>query len=107
MCDHVHFCGHISNDNDSENKCKNILSMTYCICPNAAGRDEQLIQSRLFPSNYKQSETAFAFSVLDDFLTDSLVCKNHCTAILFKALKHYQSHMFPESIPVCCHSFSR
>jgi hypothetical protein len=51
------------------------MEILYCICPNAGARDEQLLQSTLFPSSFKQIETAFTFSVLDDFLTDNLECK--------------------------------
>jgi hypothetical protein len=50
------------------------MEILYCICPNAGARDEQLLQSVLFPSSFKQIETAFTFSVLDDFLTENLEC---------------------------------
>ena len=51
------------------------MEILYCICLNAAEKDEQLINVGLFPSSFKQIETAFTFSVLDDFLTDNLKCK--------------------------------
>ena len=35
------------------------MEILYCICPNAAEKDEQLINVGLFPSSFKQIETAF------------------------------------------------
>ena len=75
------------------------MELLYCICPNAVHRDEQLIQSGLFPSSYKQIETAFTFSVLDDFLTDNLECKTTAQQYYSK-LQSITNRMFPGSVPV-------
>ena len=76
------------------------MEILYCICPNAADSNEQLIQSGLFPSSYKQIETAFTFSVLDDFLTDNLECKTTAQQYYSK-LQSITNRMFPGSVPVC------
>ena len=81
------------------------MELLYCICPNAVDRDEQLFQSGLFPSSYKQIETAFTFSVLDDFLTDNLECKTTAQQYYFK-LQSITNCMFPGSVPVCADFFS-
>ena len=51
------------------------MEILYCICTNAVEKDEQLINAGLFPSSFKQIDTAFTFTVLDDFLMDNLECK--------------------------------
>lgn len=76
------------------------MEILYCICHNATAKDEQLIQSGLFPSSYKQIETAFTFSVLDDFLTDNLECKTTAQQYYSK-LQSITNRMFPGSVPVC------
>ena len=80
------------------------MKLLYCICPNVVDRDEQLFQSGLFPSSYKQIETAFTFSVLDDFLTDNLECKTTVQQYYSK-LQSITNNMFPGSVPVCADSF--
>jgi hypothetical protein len=76
------------------------MEILYCICPNAGARDEQLLQSTLFPSSFKQIETAFTFSVLDDFLTDNLECKTTAQQYYSK-LQSITNRMFPDHVPVC------
>jgi hypothetical protein len=51
------------------------LEVLYSICPNTAAKHEQLFNAGLFPSSFKQIETSFTFTVLDDFLADNLECK--------------------------------
>ena len=80
------------------------MEILYSICPNAAAGHEQLIQSGLFPSSYKQIETVFTFSVLDDFLTDNLECKTTAQQYYSK-LQSITNCMFPESVPVRADSF--
>ena len=80
------------------------MDILYCICPNAAAGHEQLIQSGLFPSSYKQIETVFTFSVLDDFLTDNLECKTTAQQYYSK-LQSITNRMFPGSVPVRADSF--
>ena len=81
------------------------MELLYCICHNAVDRDEQLFQSGLFPSTYKQIETTFTFSVLDDFLTDNLECKTTAQQYYSK-LQSITNCMFPGSVPVCSHFLS-
>jgi hypothetical protein len=76
------------------------MEVLYCICPNAGARDEQLLQSGLFPASFKQIETAFTFSVLDDFLTDNLECKTTAQQYYSK-LQSITNRMFPGHVPVC------
>jgi CxC2 like cysteine cluster associated with KDZ transposases len=76
------------------------MEVLYCICPNAGARDEQLLQSGLFPASFKQIETAFTFSVLDDFLTDNLECKTTAQQYYSK-LQSITNRMFPDHVPVC------
>jgi hypothetical protein len=75
------------------------MEILYCICPNAGARDEQLLKSALFPSSFKQIETAFTFSVLDDFLTDNLECKTTAQQYYSK-LQSITNRMFPGYVPV-------
>jgi hypothetical protein len=76
------------------------MELLYCICPNAGARDEQLLMARLFPSSFKQIETVFTFSVLDDFLMDNLECKTTAQQYYSK-LQSVTSRMFPDNVPVC------
>ena len=76
------------------------MEIIYCICPNAAAIDVQLFQAGLFPSSFKQIETAFTFSVLDDFLADNLECKTTAQQY-FSKLQSITNRMFPDSVPVC------
>jgi hypothetical protein len=76
------------------------MEVLFCVCPNAGTRDEQLLQSGLFPSSFKQIETAFTFSVLDDFLADNLECKTTAQQYYSK-LQSITNRMFPHIVPVC------
>lgn len=75
------------------------MEVLFCICPNAGTRDEQLLHAGLFPSSLKQIETAFTFSVLDDFLLDNLECKTTAQQYYSK-LQHITNRMFPDHVPV-------
>jgi hypothetical protein len=75
------------------------MEILYCICPNAVGKDEQLFNAGLFPSTFKQIETAFTFAVLDDFLTDNLECKTTAQQYYSK-LQSITNRMFPDNVPV-------
>ena len=48
------------------------IEMVFCVCPNGRKEDAQLLQSGLFPATFKQIETVFTHTVLDDFLRDNL-----------------------------------
>jgi len=75
------------------------MDILYCICPNAGPLDEQLVQAGFLPSSFKQIETVFAFSVLDDFLTDNLECKTTAQQYYSK-LQSTTNRMFPDNVPV-------
>jgi hypothetical protein len=81
------------------------MEVLFCICPNSVDRDEQLLKSGLLPSSFKQIETAFTFSVLDDFLTDNLECKTTAQQYYSK-LQSITNRMFPDQVPVCHFSIS-
>jgi hypothetical protein len=76
------------------------LEVLYCICPNAVETHKQLFNSGLFPSSFKQIETVFTFTVLDDFLADNLECKTTAQQYYLK-LQSITNRMFPDSVPVC------
>jgi hypothetical protein len=76
------------------------MEVLFCIFPNAGARDEQLLKAGLFSSSFKQIETAFTFSVLDDFLTDNLECKTTAQQYYSK-LQSITNRMFPDNVPVC------
>ena len=80
------------------------LEVLYCICPNSVVKHEQLFNVGLFPSSFKQIETAFTFAVLDDFLADNLECKTTAQQYYSK-LQSITNRMFPDSVPVSCHLF--
>ncbi|KAF8267468.1 hypothetical protein EI94DRAFT_1700968 [Lactarius quietus] len=74
------------------------MEVLYCICPNAGEKDEQLFQSGMFPSSFKQIETAFTFSALEEFLTDNLECKTTAQQY-FSKLQGITNWMFPHTVP--------
>ncbi|KAH9012749.1 hypothetical protein EDB84DRAFT_1278521 [Lactarius hengduanensis] len=74
------------------------MDVLFCICPNAGANDEQLLQAGLFPSTFKRIETAFTFSVLDDFLADNLECKTTAQQYYSK-LQSITNRMFPHHVP--------
>ncbi|KAN0128275.1 hypothetical protein V8E53_013944 [Lactarius tabidus] len=74
------------------------LEILYCICPNAVEKHEQLFNMGLFPSSFKQIETVFTFTVLDEFLADNLECKTTAQQYYSK-LQSITNWMFPDSIP--------
>ncbi|KAH9012129.1 hypothetical protein EDB85DRAFT_1877901 [Lactarius pseudohatsudake] len=74
------------------------MDVLFCICPNAGANDEQLLQAGLFPSTFKRIETAFTFTVLDDFLADNLECKTTAQQYYSK-LQSITNRMFPHHVP--------
>jgi CxC2 like cysteine cluster associated with KDZ transposases len=76
------------------------MEILFCICPNAGDKDEQLLKAGLLSSSFRQIETAFTFSVLDDFLTDNLECKTTAQQYYSK-LQSITNRMFPDHVPVC------
>ena len=51
------------------------MEVLFCICSDGGKEDAQLLRSGLFPATFKQIETVFTHTVLDDFLRDNLECK--------------------------------
>jgi hypothetical protein len=76
------------------------MEILYCICSDAHPEHEQLFQAGLLPSTFEEPETAFTFSVLDDFLTDNLECKTTAQQYYSK-LQSITNKMFPYRVPVC------
>ena len=76
------------------------MEIILCVCSTSVDTDKQLFQSGLFPATFKQIETLFTFSVLEDFLTDNLECKTTAQQYYSK-LQSMTSKMFPISVPVC------
>ena len=80
------------------------MEILFCQCSGEEGRlegyDKQLLMRGLFPATSKHIETAFTFSVLNDFLTDNLECKTTAQQY-FSKLQMITSDMFPDNVPVC------
>ena len=76
------------------------MEIIICVCPNSGNTDKQLFRSGLFPATFKQIETLFTFTVLDDFLADNLECKTTAQQYYSK-LQSMTNKMFPNSVPVC------
>ncbi|KAH9016537.1 hypothetical protein EDB84DRAFT_1567201 [Lactarius hengduanensis] len=74
------------------------MEVLFCVCPNAGPNDEQLLQAGILPSTFRQIETAFTFSVLDDFLADNLECKTTAQQYYSK-LQGITNRMFPDRVP--------
>jgi CxC2 like cysteine cluster associated with KDZ transposases len=75
------------------------MEIIFCVCSDSDNTAEQLLRSGLFPATFKQIETLFTFSVLEDFLTDNLECKTTAQQYYSK-LQSMTSKMFPGSVPV-------
>jgi hypothetical protein len=75
------------------------MEVLFCACSDSQSRDEQLLREGLFPATFKQIETLFTFTVLNDFLTDNLECKTTAQQYYSK-LQSMTSNMFPDNVPV-------
>ncbi|KAH9162546.1 hypothetical protein EDB89DRAFT_1860727, partial [Lactarius sanguifluus] len=73
------------------------MEIVFCICSGLDNTGEQLLQAGLFPSTFKQIETLFTFSVLEDFITDNLECKTIAQQYYSK-LQSMTSKMFPNNV---------
>ena len=80
------------------------IEVVFCVCPDSGGNDAQLLRSGLFLATFKQIETLFTVSVLDDFLIDNLECKTTAQQYYSK-LQLITNKMFPNNVPVCVSSF--
>ncbi|KAN0134080.1 hypothetical protein V8E53_008085, partial [Lactarius tabidus] len=79
------------------------MEILLCVCPDGGDTCTQLLQSGLFPATFKQIETLFTVSVLEDFLTDNLECKTTVQQYYSK-LQIITNKMFPNNVPVCLSS---
>jgi hypothetical protein len=82
--------------------CQGVFEMEvlFCGCRSSVmSQYEQLLRAGLFPATFKQIETLFTFSVLDNFLTDNLECKTAAQQYYSK-LQSITSIMFPDHVPV-------
>lgn len=75
------------------------IEILFCACSDSPPKDVQLLRSCLFPATFKQIETVFSFSVLDNFLVDNLECKTTAQQY-FSKLQSMTSTMFPDYVPV-------
>jgi len=80
------------------------MEIVFCVCSDCGDNDAQLLRSGLFPATFKQIETLFTVSVLEDFLIDNLECKTTAQQYYSK-LQLMTNKMFPNNVPVCIHSF--
>jgi hypothetical protein len=82
--------------------CQGVFTMEvlFCACSDRRSKEEQLLGTCLFPATFKQIETVFSFSVLDNFLVDNLECKTTAQQY-FSKLQSMTSTMFPDYIQVC------
>ena len=76
------------------------MEILFCVCSNCGDSDTQLIRSGLFPATFKQIETLFTVSVLNDFIIDNLECKTTAQQYYSK-LQLITNKMFPNNVPVC------
>ncbi|KAF8264636.1 hypothetical protein EI94DRAFT_1592386 [Lactarius quietus] len=74
------------------------MEVVFCVCSDGGDRDAQLLRSGLFPVTFKQIETLFTFSVLEDFLNDNLECKTTAQQYYSK-LQIMTNKMFPNNVP--------
>ncbi|KAH9031441.1 hypothetical protein EDB83DRAFT_2229595 [Lactarius deliciosus] len=73
------------------------MEIVFCVCSGMDNMGEQLLRAGLFPSTFKQIETLFTFSVLEDFITDNLECKTTAQQYYSK-LQSMTSKMFPNKV---------
>jgi hypothetical protein len=76
------------------------MEVVFCVCSDGGKEDAQLLQAGLFPATFKQVETVFTVTVLEDFLRDNLECKTTAQQYYSK-LQIMTSKMFPNNVPVC------
>ncbi|EAU89764.2 hypothetical protein CC1G_12722 [Coprinopsis cinerea okayama7 len=74
------------------------LPFLFCACPDAPQPEIQLLRKGFYPSTSKSVRTVFTFSLLDEFLLETVEC--------FTSAHHYYSRIrrltnepFPDSVP--------
>lgn len=76
-----------------------------CLCVNSPEFHIQLLMLRLYPSTIQNPETAFTFSVLENFHIDTVECKTSANNF-FNKLKRLTNNAFPHTVPVWCVTYS-
>ncbi|KAN0124687.1 hypothetical protein V8E53_002258 [Lactarius tabidus] len=74
------------------------MEVVFCVCSDGGKEDAQLLRAGLFPATFKQVETVFTVTVLEDFLRDNLECKTTAQQYYSK-LQIMTSKMFPNDVP--------
>ena len=75
------------------------LPTSFCGCSGSPPPDIQLLRMGFFPSTAKVPQTAFAFSLLDDYILENLECKTSATHYYSK-LRRVTSNAFPHKVKV-------
>ena len=75
------------------------LPMSFCGCSGSPTPDIQLLKMGFFPSTAKDPQTAFTFSLLDDYILENLECKTSATHYYSK-LRRMTSNAFPHKVKV-------
>jgi hypothetical protein len=75
------------------------IGVRWCCCPEAPGRDMQLMMAGLFPATFRNPKTAFTFRVLEEFHLDNLECKT-TPSQFFSRLRRLTNDEFPNTVPV-------
>jgi CxC2 like cysteine cluster associated with KDZ transposases len=73
--------------------------LQYCCCENSPDRHLQLLRLSLFPATLASPQTAFTFSVLDQFEIDTMECKTSAMSF-FSKLRRQTNNAFPNQVPV-------
>lgn len=71
-----------------------------CFCPKSPEFYIQLLKQQLYPATISQPETAFTFSVLDNFYLDEMECKTSASNF-FNKIRRITNNSFPHLVPVC------
>jgi hypothetical protein len=75
-------------------------SIRWCHCAKSPCQHAQLLlQAKLFPASFKNSQTTFTFKVLDHFRMDSLECKMAAMSFMDK-IRQITNEAFPSKVPV-------
>ena len=75
------------------------LPTSFCGCSGSPTPDIQLLRMGFFPSTAKDPQTAFTFSLLDDYILENLECKTSATHYYSK-LRRMTSNAFPHKVKV-------
>uniref|UniRef100_A0A5K1K3H2 CHIP6 n=1 Tax=Ganoderma boninense TaxID=34458 RepID=A0A5K1K3H2_9APHY len=74
------------------------LPFTFCMCPNAAPEDIQLLELGYYPASSTRPKTVFTTRVLDDFLLANRECKTS-TRNYYNKLRRVTNPALPHMVP--------